>query len=273
MIVRSVRINDPIPSAKGITINIRSVLWGIVETITERADPNGDRSLSDKMMSSKAQDDFFLEAEASARLQLEQAMSSFTDGILDGMGDLPLSFGPSKIKRKEKKVKKITDVYQGHRSPSGRMYYDGSAENPPEFEWNVTLPIPDSHCYLEDNLFRLIYPFLRSSEENIASDIDIDVKTCLRTVRLLGCGPSSTFMTSPTGGDDIIESGTETAIIEFIDSGFEERCTRCEVNRKLLLTLDTSNSKDIHDALISVIYPSELKNSTHESMFSLFSAD
>ena len=264
MIVSRIQLNDPIPSAIGITISIRSVLWGMVESTIRRNDPND-------MANLKREDDFFEEAQASAQLQLEQEMSTFTYGILEDVNDLPLSFGKSQHQQKrQKKRKKINDlrVHQDHWCHLGHLFYDNSAAMPSGFKWNVLLPLPSDELYLEDNLFSFRYPIHGLAPLGCMAT-DRHVETCLRTVRMVGYGPSSTSTISPTRGELSTYNEISTAIIEFVDTGFEGKGTRCKVERRLLQTfnLDEGNGKETYDAVMSTLYDTRPLDSTEKCKY------
>ena len=263
MIVSRIQLCDPIPSAIGVTISIRSVLWGIVESVIKQNDPNDTSNLN-----LRRDDDFFEDAQASARLQLQQEMSTFTAGVVEDVYDLPLSFGKSEHQgKKSKKRMKINylRVHQDYWYHLGQSHYDNSAEMPSDFKWNVLLPLPSDELYLEDNLFSFVYPSQGLAPVG-STAIDPHVETYFRTVRMIGYGPSSPSTISPTRDEVLTENEINTAIIEFVDSRFEEKGTRCKVERRLLRTfsLDEGNGKDTYDAVMSMLYHTSPPDSTEK---------
>jgi hypothetical protein len=291
--VIKVQINDRTPSANGVKPIVRSVLWGMVETVVnidhlnessnrEENDEDFEGSLhihSDDASASQAKRDYdanFLSAsEFTLKSLLEKEIQdSFLEGIignvhyLDDDMQLPLSFGKqSKTSNKKKnKKKKVSQTRYGN---------DPSFECPLGYNWNFELPTPPKH-YVEDNVYYLCSPRLEASPPASPSAIlngEQSTASCeaLRIVRIVGHG-STLIKNIPLVGSNPglsssqyneTETDSETVTVDVVsDCGLvEERLT---APRKHLLKMDEEALFDITEFINSAIYNTPEEDNTHE---------
>lgn len=267
-----VQINDPMPSARVIASSVRSVLWGIVEIVIltdalemhegdqlssttkseERSDnlPGDDQLIlssveckeSSSIDDTVVNDDLFQLLQATSRSLLEKEMNDIMQDVsLDNQ--LPLSFGrpvnssnqPKKKKKKNKKPKPVMQYYDD----SGVIYYEGLSENPADFVWNILLPLPQNHYFIGGNCY-----CIRERAANIF---------LTRTIRVIGCGPSSTSGSAATTG--------ETVIAEYLDV---RDAPRFEIARELLIQLRKADISSIRDGLMDALYQEEVQDPPHQ---------
>jgi hypothetical protein len=251
---------------------VRSVLWGMVETVVniyhfnkssnkEESNEGFDDSVhidSDDASASQAKRDYdanFLSAsEFTLKSLLEKEIQdSFLEGIignvhyLDEDMQLPLSFGKQSktSKNKKNKKKKVSQTRYGN---------DPSFECPLGFHWNFELPTPPKP-YVEDNVYYLSSPGLEvfSSSSSILNG-EQSTTSCeaLRIVRVVGHG-STLIKNSPQVGSNLglssgqdNETAAETATVDVVnDCGLvEERLT---APRNQLLKLDEETLSNISE--------------------------
>jgi hypothetical protein len=289
--VIKVQINDRTPSANGVKPIVRSVVWGMVETVVnidhlnessnkEENDEDFKDSLhihSDDASASQAKRDYdanFLSAsEFTLKSLLEKEIQdSFLEGIignvhsLDDDMQLPLSFGKqSKTSKNKKNKKKVSQTRYGN---------DPSFECPPGYNWNFELPTPPKY-YVEDNVYYLSSPRLEASPPASPSAIlngEQSTTSCeaLRIVRIVGHG-STVIKNIPLVGSDLglssslhneTETDSETVTVDVVsDCGLvEERLT---APRKQLLKMDEETLFDITEFINSAIYNAPEEDNTH----------
>ena len=259
--VRQSQINDPIPSARGVTASVRSVLWGIVTTIAERnGSDEGGVSLDGSLL--EREDDFFASAVALARVQLEEEMKIFQESSmeLDDECVMPLAFGKKKKRKRKSKVE--VNLVPGRcplKSPSGLSYYFHFDGIPDDFVWNVYLPLPAEE-YVEENLFGLALPSNAPGAPGVH-----------RYVRIMGCGHSSSSDADAALGTENCITGQalirsqQTVIVETL--GCDQTDGRLEVDRCNLLTVRKSEAQRVKEMLLENLYSTRVEGSTHYGTF------
>lgn len=281
--VVKVQINDRTPSANGVKPIVRSVLWGIVETVVNIDDLNESSSRE------KSTDDFCVsvsvdsdDASASQAKRAYEAnylsASEFTlkslfekeiqDSLLEGFThnvhdldddmQLPLSFGKRSKNSKNKKNKKKKNY-------STRYGNEPSFECPAEFIWNFNLPTPPKR-YMEENVCYLRSPGLRvsptsyftpTSPPKLIKDQSIDSCDALRVVRILGYGPTLVKNVPHLGSSlrpgSVGNTESEHVVVEVVSySGLvEERLT---VPRKDLQQMKEETLVDLIGIINSAVY-------------------
>ena len=278
--VVKVQINDRTPSANGVKPIVRSVLWGLVQTVVNNdrlrktsdafddsfnIDPDDTRS-SQAMRDYEA--NFLSESEFTLKSLFEKEIQdSYLEGIigneanLDDDMQLPLSFGKRLQTSKNKKNKKKY-------SPT-RNGNDPSFECPAGFGWNFQLPTPPKP-YVEDNVYYLCSPGLGASPSTSPSssailngEQSIASNDALRIVRIVGHGPAL-INNAPNAGSNLVnDEEIETVTVEVVsDCGEVEK--RLTADRKHLIKMDEETLLAMSLFIDSVIYNTPEEINTHE---------
>lgn len=216
-----VQIYDQTPSANGVKVIVRSILWGLVETVQNvksvttpdqdhlkeisnclestrncddslNADSNDGSSTFTRSQAERDHEANFLSAaEFTLKSLLEKEIEDATlEGIignvhyLDDDCQLPLSFGKQ---LKPLKIKKNKKKKYNHKSND----MNPSFNCPVGFIWNFELPAPPS-SYVEDNVYHLCLPGKGTASSPVVPNGDHSAKSSeeYRIVRVVGCGPS-----------------------------------------------------------------------------------